>query len=172
MPNVKVSIFLFILLSLLKAQAGGPLQTCTEISQMNEQKENFPKSFLTLPLYLTIKGLFGYGGAIEVLKVKDPANGEDHIKAISNVKAPGLDYQTDCYIKKVCKMGQKFELVLENGRRIKTEENQDQIKVEGHQFKRGSLDDFIRVSNAIDEKRGSASVPAASSSGPSGLGSK
>ena len=176
MPIVKVSLLNFVLILFFNAQAMSAPRTCIEIKELNkltdEEKENFPPSFLKLPLFLTINVHFGYGAAIKVLKVTDDSTGEEHLKAISNVKAPNLDYQTDSYIKKVCKTGKKFELVLENGRHIETEENGGQISVEGHKFKKGNAEDFIRVSSAIDEKRGSQSKTAETPASSSVMGVK
>ena len=176
MRFVKVSFLTLVFVLFFNGPARSATQACTEIKQLNQltdtEKENFPPFFLKLPLFLTINVHFGYGAAIQVLKVTNVTTGEEQLKAISNVKAPSLDYQTDCYIKKICKIGQKFELVLENGRHIKTEETEGQISVEGHKFKKGSADDFIKVSNAIDEKRGSKTKTIETPTGPSALGVK
>lgn len=159
MPIIKVSLLNLVFILFFNTQAMTAPPTCLEMKELNKltdkEKENFPPSFMKLPFFLTIDVHFGYGAAIKVLKVIDDSTGEEHLKAISNVKAPNLDYQTDSYIKKVCKAGKKFELVLENGRHIQTEEDGGQISVEGHRFKKGNAEDFIRVSSAIDEKRGS-----------------
>lgn len=176
MRFVNVSFFTLIVALFFYGPARSATQACTEIKQLNQltdaEKENFPPSFLNLPLFLIINVHFGYGAAIQVLKVTDATTGEERLKAISNVRSPDLDYQTDCYIKKVCKIGQKFELFLENGRHIKTEENKGQIIVEDHSFKKGKAEDFLKVSNAIDEKRGSKTKTIVAPTGSSALGVK
>lgn len=150
-----MSLLLLVLVTFFKVSIAIAEPICSDFSQLNSNKENFPVFLQSLPLLLTMDNL-GAKVAIRLRVVENKLKTEFNIKSIL-----GDDYKDDSYIKKICKDGEKYRFYFENNSlskkgkepQIEIQEKNSKIFLTGHEIKKTNSADFDKVWAAADERR-------------------